>query len=407
MSNPVFADSGLKDMKKWYLEGNVGYTALSPVDLDHDVVGFAMNRERVSPVGLGANIGYQFNPFIAAELGFNYFFIAQRNTLFFTTPGNKEIRTLTDLNSFTVAAKATLPVNAFLSMYTKLGLAYTNVSLSTKIVAPSGSATHVSAADISPMFGAGFQANLTNELYLQLGWMLIPGKQASCSNTHCTPINRPMINEITAGLGYRFGSLISSAFRAKNHTKKWYIEGNAGYMVLNPVQQDYSTETHRQTLTPFGLGINTGYQFNSFIATEWGFNYFFASQRNTVHNLGTVFQNTLTHMYAFTLAAKTSLPLNSTTSIYTKLGLAYSGVTFAAKRFGSDPLDRAATHTPVGDISPMFGAGLQTDLMSNLYLQLGWMMIPGKQSSCSANNCTPVNRPMINTFMFGLGYRFG
>jgi opacity protein-like surface antigen len=186
--------------------------------------------------------------------------------------------------------------------------------------------------------------------------------------------------------------------------KKWYAEGNVGYVLLNPVQADSNAidqYVSRKTQAPIGLGVNTGYQFNPFIAVEAGFNYFFSTQRHTDSISGLAMHVSLTDMYALTFAGKATMPLSSTFSAYGKLGLAYTGVT----QIQSTPISQ--TTTSVGDVTPMFGAGVQVDLKKNLYAQLGWMMIPGKQGSCSSSQCTPVNRPMINTFTGGLGYRFG
>jgi opacity protein-like surface antigen len=176
----------------------------------------------------------------------------------------------------------------------------------------------------------------------------------------------------------------------------------------------------KKNVTPIALGVNTGYQFSPFIAAELGFNYFFTSQRDQMsvvdHNIPDAGNLTrvINDMYAFTLAGKVALPIGSVFSLYSKLGLAYTMATVSAHSAGFSTISNSQRSVSVSDISPMFGAGFQINLRNNLYAQLGWMMIPNKQTSCSMlpplgiipPTC-PLNRPMINEVMGGLGYRFG
>jgi opacity protein-like surface antigen len=339
--------------------------------------------------------------------------------------------------ALTLAGKATLPLNSLISLYSKIGLAYTRMSKIVRaegVLDPGGpfhQQTSHSVGGITPMIGAGVQINLRDNLYAQLGWMMIPGKESPCSATNCDVLNRPMINTVTAGLGYRFDE-VSAAEKTQRGSEKWYIEANAGYTLLSPIQPEtdglvpappcFISDT--KTVTPFGIGTNTGYQFNRFIAAELGFNYFFVSRRTT--SLTTIFiedppdppvdfsarqQDQLTDIYALTLAGKATLPLNGLINLYSKLGLAYAGATFKHTQQltvnGGESTQNSQETTSVNGISPVFGAGFELNLQHNFYVQFGWMMIPAKESSCSSGRCNSVKRPMINEVTGGLGYRFG
>jgi opacity protein-like surface antigen len=392
---------------KWYLEGNVGYVLLNPIKQNFNGAAEAPHSQTTTPLGIGVNTGYQFNPFIAAELGFNYFFASQKNS----QPNSDTFDILTDLYALTIAAKTTLPINTVVSMYGKLGLAYAGIG---SFYRPSSSNRPLNkfATDISPLFGAGLQVNLSNSLYAQLGWMMIPGKESSCTSSYCPPVGRPMINEITAGFGAYMDTHSNAAKVIGMKIKKWYAEGNVGYVLLSPRRAqstffDFSHKNATNITSPIGLGFNTGYQFNPFIATELGFNYFFISQEQpgTDHSQRPR-SISLTDMYAFTLAEKASLPINSALGIYGKLGVAYTRATQHGSTFNIQ------TSSSVGDFTPLFGAGFQANLSENFYAQLGWLMIPGKQSACTNAaldnfDFCPISRPMINEITGGIGYRFG
>jgi opacity protein-like surface antigen len=440
-SNPAFADQAPKNTNNWYVEGNAGYTILNPIAQDFvqptpiPAVTF-QHRSTVMPIALGVNTGYQFNPFLAAEVGFNYFFASQSHHNSLYAPTDPPLvgtlnYTITDMYALTLAGKATLPINTVFSLYGKLGLAYSGVTKIRRAQLNVGNVqTSDSIDDIAPLFGAGFQFNLRDNLYAQLGWMMIPKttKQSACSEIiglSCQTVNRPTINVVMAGLGYRFGGVgeksKSNLTSLLSTMKRWYLEGNVGYTILSPVSPNhvnlrlpdnsFHVISHTNTVAPIGLGFNTGYQFNPFIAAEAGFNYFFTSQQN--HMFETISQQfnltrTITDMYALTLAGKVTIPLSTVFSLYSKFGLADVGATITSRSVSTNIQQTSS----VSDISPLFGAGFQINLRDNLYIQLGWIMIPTKQTNCSVSDVAPIatcplNRPMINEITGGLGYRFG
>lgn len=130
--------------------------------------------------GLGGNAfaGYQFSPYIAAELGYLYFHNAHAS--YTTTSGNKH-PTTTVLSATSkdqaadAVAKAILPLPNGIDLYAKGGLAYDDYSLSATQTTTKGSkSSAISGTDtthpIRPVYGLGVSYNITQNVSADLGW---------------------------------------------------------------------------------------------------------------------------------------------------------------------------------------------------------------------------------------------
>lgn len=155
--------------------------------------------------GLGGNAfaGYQFSPYIAAELGYLYFHNAKAS--YTTTSGNKH-PTTTVLSGTSkdqaadAVAKAILPLPNGVDLYAKGGVAYDDYSLTSSLSTSKGGKTVAisgtqSSDPIRPVGGLGVSYNITPNVSADLGWTHIQKTSGYIPNADL----------VALGLTYHFG----------------------------------------------------------------------------------------------------------------------------------------------------------------------------------------------------------
>lgn len=187
----------------------LGFSAVASADLPGFYAGGALGLSNVhqgddpfstdkDSTGLGgtAQFGYQFNQYIAAELGYLYFHNVDQSLSGFNATYKEQAGDL--------VVKGTLPLNQYFSLYGKAGAAYvdatTEVSSTGLYIAPNGNmyAGNVNFDDtvhpIRPVYGVGVSYNITPNVSADLGWTRIQ---------HNSTI--PNADITTLGLTYHFG----------------------------------------------------------------------------------------------------------------------------------------------------------------------------------------------------------
>ena len=110
-----------------------------------------------STLGLNANAGYMFNPYIGAEGGFTY------------SPGNTPSSAYGAYYMFDAAAKGVLPLSSIFSLYGKLGIGVNNYS-------PWGCTNCGNyGSNVGVLVGAGAQFNLSKSWSLHVEDSVVTG----------------------------------------------------------------------------------------------------------------------------------------------------------------------------------------------------------------------------------------
>ncbi|MFN8769679.1 MAG: outer membrane beta-barrel protein [Neisseriaceae bacterium] len=123
-----------------------GYTFTNPGNDGNQKSGAPSNN-----YSLGANIGYKFNEYVAAEIGYNHLWLAKT---YANTGGQVGVED--------IAARGTLPLGDIFSLYGRLGVGgYQNMGGS------DNSGTNF-AHNIGVLYGAGAQWALSRNLALRL-----------------------------------------------------------------------------------------------------------------------------------------------------------------------------------------------------------------------------------------------
>lgn len=168
------------DLPGFYAGGELGWSNI------HDSDNPFNTENGGTGLGAGAQFGYQFNPYIAAEAGYLYFSNAKQSGNVFGPWSYTYKEQAVDL-----VAKGTLPLNQYISLYGKAGAAYVDASGET-----SGNifAWSDSAHPIRPVYGLGVSYNITPNVSADLGWTRVQN-----NNTI------PNADIATLGLTYHFG----------------------------------------------------------------------------------------------------------------------------------------------------------------------------------------------------------
>ena len=156
-------------------------------------------------------LGYQFNSYFAAEVGYYRFTQLDVNTKLdidviilkqnFTLPTSLSTRATVRTEALDLVAKGILPLTDKFSIYGKLGLAYLNVigKVSLSVNSPllnTSLSGNPSLNLVYPTFGIGANYDLTQHISTDLSWNRIQRL-----NSHLFPST----DFISLGLIYRFG----------------------------------------------------------------------------------------------------------------------------------------------------------------------------------------------------------
>ncbi len=183
------------DLPGFYVGGDLGLSNVhqsdNPFTSDNNGTG----------LGAGAQFGYQFNPYVAAEAGYIYFHNVNHNY------GNTGFGTFNDSykeQAGDLVVKGTLPLNQYFSLYGKAGAAYVDSQYEAysnfPVITQGG---HIANANINysasttpirPVYGVGVSYNITPNVSADLGWTRVQ-KNNTIPNADIT----------TLGLTYHFG----------------------------------------------------------------------------------------------------------------------------------------------------------------------------------------------------------
>ena len=144
VSTPVDNSAG------FYVNGNLGFGryGLTSSDVNaFNAAGFNVDRNSIA---WSANVGYQFNPYIAVEAGYMQLPYAR-----FTVPGATGHADI-DTSAFTVDAKGIYPINEQFDVFAKAGLAVETQSLSGSV----GPVVTSNSHQVLPLFGLGVDYNI-------------------------------------------------------------------------------------------------------------------------------------------------------------------------------------------------------------------------------------------------------
>lgn len=139
---------------------------------------------------VGADAGYRFDSYLAAELGYQYFFSATGHNL------KNEKVTFTPMGVY-AAAKLIVPVYTSLDAFFKFGLSYTKLNIKGNIAGD----VKKDSSHWGPVFGVGAQYHFNDSFSISSSYMRYPG---FTDVTHSPMQLIPAFNVITFSLGYHF-----------------------------------------------------------------------------------------------------------------------------------------------------------------------------------------------------------
>lgn len=185
-----FSTIASADLPGFYAGGELGYSNIHQSDDPFNT------EDNGTGLGGGAQLGYQFNPYIAVEAGYLYFHNVDENFGGVNATYKEQAGDL--------VAKGTLPLNQYFTVYGKAGAAYVDASAEAStgvaIVTPNGNvvtgtfSNSESTNPIRPVYGVGVSYNMTPNVSADLGWTRIQ---------HNSTI--PNADITTLGLTYHFG----------------------------------------------------------------------------------------------------------------------------------------------------------------------------------------------------------
>lgn len=189
------------DYAGFYVEGDVAYAAINWAD--SSVIAFTeppfvlpLPRGLRSGFAGGLDVGYQFNPHWAVELG--SYNLPTVKLLQLTTPPNAPI--LLSYRSWLMylTAKMMVPVASYVCLFFKAGPGYRKVTRTRALVRT------VKAYYWAPLFGVGAQFYLTESVMISLQYERMAGYQRPVTPTSTDRLNAPSVNLVVAALGYKF-----------------------------------------------------------------------------------------------------------------------------------------------------------------------------------------------------------
>lgn len=155
---------------------------------------------KTNDIGGGVYLGYQANPYLALELGFDYLGQLKYKDL----DGNSlKVRTM----GTQLTGKVSYPLDFILSdldVYARAGLMVTYAKV--KVEGLSESKT-----DVAPVYALGFDYKLTDNLSTRLEYQWVQTLNANVSNDEGSVQIRPDNGLLSVGLTYSFGSLQAAA----------------------------------------------------------------------------------------------------------------------------------------------------------------------------------------------------
>jgi opacity protein-like surface antigen len=147
-----------------------------------------------------AYVGWQFNPNLAVETGYNYL----QNNDYQVAGGLVDVTE--KMQAWDLLGKASLPFSAFVgqetpfSLYAKAGGAYVRSEVDAS-VAGLGSIASTTSNQVKPEAGIGVECNFTEDLSADLSYSHIFGQKTSLTDTE---INAPIADMAYVGLRYLF-----------------------------------------------------------------------------------------------------------------------------------------------------------------------------------------------------------
>jgi OmpA-OmpF porin, OOP family len=140
---------------EFYVNGNVGYghTALNKTDITLD----AGQHIKKNGFAWSANVGYQFNPNFAVELGYMDLYGYK------VTQDNVATSVKLEGSAITAAAKVIYPVSQEFDLFGKLGFAYES---SKAVVSDGTNSATVKSTDhpVTPLLGLGVDYNVNSNV---------------------------------------------------------------------------------------------------------------------------------------------------------------------------------------------------------------------------------------------------
>ena len=201
-----------------YIEGNVGY-AYHPWTNDRtptvgleNQLGVLTKLSNINGGAIGgADIGYQFTQYLAAEGGWFYVPTASYNRIrtvilpvaatTFTLPQGLQVNISSGVGY--LAFKGFIPICDRLNAFAKLGAAYaynnTNVNIPASLVNSPTVYTTNHSNFWNPLLGFGLQYSIAN-WSANVQYNYVPGYHAASTNHFITP----EVQFVTFGLGYKF-----------------------------------------------------------------------------------------------------------------------------------------------------------------------------------------------------------
>lgn len=187
----------------------------------------------------------------------------------------------------------------------------------------------------------------------------------------------------------------------------YYIEGNLGY-----ARQDYydsmqwsintsvSSNNNSNVYGGFAAGVDAGYQINRHVALELGWFYL-----PDVDIMPSTAASSWLSSWVLYLAAKYMMPIPmiNSTSLYFKVGVAYTRGSVSAAEIASPISTGTSTY-----VRPMFATGLDYSFSDSWVgvFQYAYFLGAANSYPFTAANTGALGTVAANVFTLGLGYKF-
>lgn len=178
-----------------FISGNLGYGSVTAENSDYGLTPTSLNHDGLA---WNVNLGYQFNPYFAVEVG--YIAMPDVTANFAANIANKAT-----LDGFAIDAKGILPINQKVDLFAKAGAI--DMSQKQTVSVSGATADTVSGSAWTPELGLGADYNVTKNVAITLQDIYTMGAQyngTDSQNLFSGTVTIPTTNSILVGASYKF-----------------------------------------------------------------------------------------------------------------------------------------------------------------------------------------------------------
>lgn len=317
--------------------------------------------------------GYDFNQYLAAEVGYAHFF--NKSQL-----GEGATAITIRTQAFDLMAKLKAPLSNNLNVYAKAGLGYLDSNIN--------GAGFDSRNNFNLVYGLGAEYAITSRIIADISWIRYSGN----STTQAIDKYQPDADALMLGIRFAFSDIWEKAAEPVNESNNGlYVGLAAGYDNTNwPTTASGDTAYVKMAkINGMMEHIFFGYDFNRYFATELGYSYFNNKASESHAPSPVVTATVLTQ--AFDFLGKLKIPVVGNFDLYAKAGLGY---------LMSHPT--ATNNDPTvnrNNLNIAYGLGCEYSFTPKVIMDVSWLRYNGYAKM------TKDYQPYADVFMIGIRYK--